>query len=269
MGGLPMQDIKVENIVFSYDKELVLENISMEIEAGDFVCLLGQSGCGKSTFLRLMAGLSEPDSGTIFVGDKLIQGASLDRGVVFQDYSLFPWLTTGKNIVLSLKQKFKDEGKKQLKERALYYLEKVGLDESTFNKYPNELSGGMRQRCAICRSFALDPPILLMDEPFGALDAVTRAKLQDMVLDLWSKDKVNRKTIFFVTHDVDEALLLATKIFVFGSSPSKIIYNHSFSKEEKVSRELLFENKKIIELRNKLIHILNKDIKEKIGYGGE
>lgn len=259
-----MQDIKVENIVFSYDKELVLENINMEIDAGDFVCLLGQSGCGKSTFLRLLAGLSEPDSGEIYVGSEIIRGASLERGVVFQDYSLFPWLTTGKNIVLSLKQKFKNESKKELKERALYYLEKVGLDKSTFNKYPSELSGGMRQRCAICRSFALDPPILLMDEPFGALDAVTRAKLQDMVLDLWNRDIEKRKTIFFVTHDVDEALLLSTKIFVFGSSPSKIIYRHSFDRNDKVDRESLFDNKETVELRNKLITILNEDINKKV-----
>ncbi len=259
-----MHDIKVENIVFSYDKDLVLENINMEIEAGDFVCLLGQSGCGKSTFLRLMAGLSEPDSGTILVGNKPLHGASLDRGVVFQDYSLFPWLTTGKNILLSLQQKFKEENKKELKNRALYYLKKVGLDESTFDKYPNELSGGMRQRCAICRSFALDPPILLMDEPFGALDAVTRAKLQDMILDLWRKDNERRKTILFVTHDVDEALFLATKIFVFGSSPGQIIYTHSFKDKEKFSHDTFFENKEIIELRNKLIHILNRDIEEKL-----
>lgn len=258
-----MHDIRVENIMFSYDKELVLENINMEIEAGDFVCLLGQSGCGKSTFLRLMAGLSDPDSGTILVGGEPINGASLDRGVVFQDYSLFPWLTTGKNIILSLQQKFKKESKKELKDRALYYLKKVGLDESTFDKYPNELSGGMRQRCAICRSFALDPPVLFMDEPFGALDAVTRAKLQDMILNLWSKDNENRKTILFVTHDVDEALFLATKIFVFGSNPSEIIYTHYFKDEEKVSHDVLFKNKETIELRNKLIQILNKDIGKK------
>lgn len=263
-----MHDIAVENIVFSYDKELILENIDMKIDAGDFVCLLGQSGCGKSTFLRLMAGLSEPDSGNILVGDKPIHGASLDRGVVFQDYSLFPWLTTGKNLILSLRQKFKSESKKELKRRAIYYLKKVGLDESVFDKYPNELSGGMRQRCAICRSFALDPPILLMDEPFGALDAVTRAKLQDMVLDLWRKDNERRKTILFVTHDVDEALLLATKIFVFGSSPSKIIYTHSFKDEEKADRDSLFNDKATLELRNKLIHIINKDIEEKMMFEG-
>jgi len=259
-----MYDILVENIRFSYNKDLVLEDINMKINSGDFVCLLGQSGCGKSTFLRLMAGLSEPDSGAILIDRQPLNGASLDRGVVFQDYSLFPWLTTGKNMILSLQQKFKKENKHQLKERILYYFKMVRLDESTFNKYPNELSGGMRQRAAICRAFALDPPILLMDEPFGALDAVTRANLQDMVLDLWRKDSKNRKTILFVTHDVDEALLLSTKIFVLGSNPGKIIYTHSFEEGEKISRDTLFENKDTIELRNKLIHILNKDIKEKL-----
>lgn len=258
-----MHDITVEKIMFSYDKELILEDINMEIEAGDFVCLLGQSGCGKSTFLRLMAGLSVPDKGSIFVGDKKIQGTSLDRGVVFQDYSLFPWLTTGKNIILSLRQKFKDESKKELKKRTFHYLEKVGLDESTFYKYPSELSGGMRQRCAICRSFALDPPILLMDEPFGALDEVTRRNLQNMVLDLWRKDKENRKTIFFVTHDVDEAILLSTKIYVFGSRPGRIIYQHNFDKDKIINNSSLFEKPETIALRNTLMNIINHDIKKK------
>lgn len=262
-----MHDIKVENVIFSYDENLILENINMDIKAGDFVCILGQSGCGKSTFIRLMAGLLEPDSGDIIIGDEKLCGASLERGVVFQDYSLFPWLTTGKNIVLSLQQRFKEENKKNLEDRAINFLKRVGLEESIFDKYPNELSGGMRQRAAICRSFALDPPILLMDEPFGALDAVTRARLQDMILDLWSKDKENRKTILFVTHDVDEALLLATKIFVLGSSPSKIIYTHSFT-EEKLSRDSLLKNEEIIQLRNKLIHIINEDIEKKLTEGG-
>lgn len=234
----------------------------MEIAAGDFVCLLGKSGCGKSTFLRLMAGLSHPNSGDIFVDENRIEEPSLDRGVVFQDYSLFPWLTTGKNILLSLQQKYTKEDKKKLKERALHYLREVGLNESTFNKYPSELSGGMRQRVAICRAFALDPPILLMDEPFGALDAVTRTRLQDLLLRLWSKEGEKRKTVIFVTHDVDEALLLATKIFVFGMTPSKIIYTHIF--REKLSRDALFKSRESIDLRDKLLDILNEDIEGKI-----
>lgn len=187
MPGMPiMPFINIRNIHFSYGEEKILDNIDMDIERGDFVCLLGQSGCGKSTFLRLLAGLAAPSSGSIVINGKVVTGASLDRGVVFQDYSLFPWFTSGKNIVLSMQQKFRDMTKQDLKERAMFFLKRVGLDESVYNKYPNELSGGMRQRCAICRSFALDPPILLMDEPFGALDAVTRAHLQNLILSLWN-----------------------------------------------------------------------------------
>jgi NitT/TauT family transport system ATP-binding protein len=264
MGGDSMHDIIVDNVHFAYDKDIILENINMEICSGDFVCLLGQSGCGKSTFLRLMAGLAEPASGAIYLDGQKLCGTSLDRGVVFQDYSLFPWFNTGKNITLALKQKYKDKSNKELKQIALDHLEEVGLDASVFDKLPNELSGGMKQRCAISRSFALDPPILLMDEPFGALDAVTRAKLQDMVLTLWKKDTTKRKTIIFVTHDVDEALLLATKIFVFGTKPSQIIYQHSFADTEKPTRDSLFDRKDILDLRNQLIQILHKDIKSKI-----
>lgn len=224
MPGMPiMPFINIRNIHFSYGEEKILDNIDMDIERGDFVCLLGQSGCGKSTFLRLLAGLAAPSSGSIVINGKVVTGASLDRGVVFQDYSLFPWFTSGKNIVLSMQQKFRDITKQDLKERAMFFLKRVGLDESVYNKYPNELSGGMRQRCAICRSFALDPPILLMDEPFGALDAVTRAHLQNLILSLWNQDSGTRKTIFFVTHDVEEALYLSTKIYVFGLKPSRVI----------------------------------------------
>ena len=259
-----MSFIEIRGVSFSYDKEKILDGIDMDIEEGDFVCLLGQSGCGKSTFLRLMAGLAAPECGSISVGGEKISGASLDRGVVFQDYSLFPWFSAGKNILLSLQQKFKDVPKEELKSRTLHYLREVGLDESVYDKYPNELSGGMRQRCAICRSFALNPPILLMDEPFGALDAVTRTRLQDMVLSLWKKDETSRKTILFVTHDVDEALFLASKIFVFGLRPSKIIYACDVQRGERFSRDDLYSDPQTVTLRQQLIHILNKDIESKL-----
>lgn len=255
-----MSAISIENICFSYENELILKDINMQIDAGDFVCLLGESGCGKSTFLRLMAGLARPGSGVIRVDGKPVEGAGLDRGVVFQDYSLFPWLSTGRNLTLSLRQKFKDKTRKELKDMALKWIRKVGLDDAVFKKYPFELSGGMRQRCAICRAFALDPPVLLMDEPFGALDAISRARLQRMVLDLWQKDQQNRKTIIFVTHDVDEALLLANKIFLFGSSPGGVIYQHSFKEGEKPHFDQLFDDPGIISLRNELMRALNKDI---------
>ena len=224
-----MKSIVVEGLSFSYenDTRLILQNISFTVQEGEFVCLLGQSGCGKSTFLRLLAGLEHPTEGRILMDGKPITGPGLDRGVVFQDYGLFPWMTAGENIVLALRKKLRKENpaitKKELKDRALRLLDSVGLPETVYNTLPKELSGGMKQRCAIARSFGIDPPVLLMDEPFGALDAVTRALLQDLVLELWAAHEP-KKTVFFVTHDVDEALLLANRIILLGQSPSHVIY---------------------------------------------
>ncbi len=206
-----------------------------------------------------MAGLAEPTSGSIHINDRPMIGAGLDRGVVFQDYSLFPWFSTGRNILLSLRRKFRDKSKKELRERTLHWFREVGLEESVYDKYPFELSGGMRQRCAICRAFALDPPIMLMDEPFGALDAITRGRLQQMILRLWRQDADKRKTILFVTHDVDEALLLAGRIFVFGSRPGRLIYAHDFSEGSKPPAEELFDDPETMRLRTKLLRVLNKD----------
>ena len=259
-----MSAISIENVAFAYDSEPVLQDLSVNIASGDFVCILGESGCGKSTLLRILAGLARPTQGRILIGDREITGAGMDRGVVFQDYSLFPWLTNGKNIVLALKERFPEKTKSELKKIVYEGLVNVGLEASVFDKYPFELSGGMRQRCAICRAFALDPPVLLMDEPFGALDAITRVKLQRLILSLWQKDESNRKTIIFVTHDVDEALLLANKILLFGSSPSGIIYTHSFAKDSKPPLDDMFEEHSILALRNELIRNLNKDIMKRV-----
>lgn len=261
-----MLDVAVNDLSFSYDKDLILSGIDMKVESGSFVCILGQSGCGKSTLLRLLAGLESPSSGEVIVNNELVVGASLQRGVVFQDYGLFPWMSVGENIMIALKKKFKAMSKDERKEEALRRMKDVGLSESNFNKLPKELSGGMKQRCAIARSFSIDPPILLMDEPFGALDAVTRAKLQDLVLDLWKKETEHRKTIFFVTHDVDEALLLATDIFVLGQSPSKVIYNYSFQNKS-INRDNLYDNPEAIKLRNDLIKVIHNEIKIKTNEG--
>ena len=261
-----MHSIEVRNLSFAYDKECVLNHVNLNIDSGDFVCLLGKSGCGKSTLLRLLAGLSKPLEGEITINGEPVTGASLDRSVVFQDYSLFPWFTTGKNITLSLAQKYKDMSRSELKTKAIQFLKAVGLDETVFYKYPHELSGGMRQRCATCRSFALNPPVLLMDEPFGALDAVTRAKLQDMAHELWQNDASDRgcrKTVVFVTHDVDEALRLATKIFILGSSPSEIIYSCEIE-QKGLGRQKIFENEDMVALRNKLIYEINRDIEVRL-----
>ncbi|MHC1711238.1 MAG: ABC transporter ATP-binding protein [Solidesulfovibrio sp.] len=250
----------VENLCFAYDSALILGDISMDVEAGSFVCLLGQSGCGKSTLLRLLAGLEKPRSGQLSVDGQPITGPGLERGVVFQDYGLFPWMSAGDNITIALKQKFKSMSSAERREQAMNRLLDVELDASCYDKFPRELSGGMRQRCAIARAFGIDPPILLMDEPFAALDAVTRAKLQDLVVDLWQKESEQRKTIFFVTHDVDEALFLATDIYILGQSPSKIIYKHSFGRDKRMDRSTMYKNAQIVELRNDLIRIINEEI---------
>lgn len=264
-----MGNIKVENVTFSYNKEeTILKDLSLGIEQGDFVCILGESGCGKSTLLRLLAGLNFPASGSVLIEDKVITGPGLDRGVVFQDYSLYPWMTTGKNILISLQQRFPEKSKAELKSEIMSFLRQVGLEDSVYNKYPNELSGGMRQRCAICRAFALDPPILLMDEPFGALDAVTRFRLQDVVKTMWhgsgTKEEGKGKSVVFVTHDVDEAMYLATKIYVLGMKPSKVIYSYEFTdKDKNKNRQELFCQSEYQVLREKLMSVLNNDIEER------
>lgn len=258
-----MLDVSMNNLQFGYDKELVLSGVDYKVKAGDFVCLLGQSGCGKSTLLRLIGGLEKSSPQELLVGGRPVDGPSLDRAMVFQDYGLFPWMTAGDNIDIALKQKYRDWDKHQRKAKALEWVRNLGLDEDLYDKYPMNLSGGQRQRFATARAFALDAPLLLMDEPFGALDAVTKALLQDTVLELWENGKENRKTIFFVTHSVEEALLLATDILVLGQAPSKIIYTHSFTEATKPRRETLFTDPAILDLRNHLTKIINDEINER------
>lgn len=258
-----MLEVLMKDLQFAYDRDLVLGGIDYQAKAGDFVCLLGQSGCGKSTLLRLIAGLEASDARQLQIGGEPVTGTSLDRAMVFQDYGLFPWMSAGENICIALKQKYKDWDKNKRKEIALKWMQKLGLTEDLYEKLPMNLSGGQRQRVATARAFALDAPLLLMDEPFGALDAVTKALLQDTVLELWKEGKEKRKTIFFVTHSVDEALLLATDIVVLGQAPSKIIYTYSFNEQNKPNRDTLFTDPEIWELRNHLTKIINDEIVEK------
>ncbi len=260
-----MRETVIKDLSFSYPgtDKLVLKDINMDVAEGEFVSILGQSGCGKSTLLRLLAGLEKQTSGEIIIDGKPFSGPSLSRGVVFQDYGLFPWMTAGENIMLALRQRFPERDKKELREVAVNMLQSVGLDKGVYNKLPKELSGGMKQRCAIARAFGIDPPILLMDEPFGALDAVTRARLQDMVLELWRKQEP-KKTVFFVTHDVDEAILLSTKIFVLGQSPSNVIFRCDIPSDGRPTRETQFEDLKFLNLRNTLIRYINQDVASRI-----
>ena len=258
-----MLEVNVNHLKFAYDKELVLGDVNLHADAGDFICLVGQSGCGKSTLLRLIAGLEKSDPEQLQVGGKPVLAPSLERTMVFQDYGLFPWMTASGNIDLALKQKFPETTKDDRKETILKWMGKLGLDESLYSKLPMELSGGQRQRFAVARAFALDAPLMLMDEPFGALDAVTAALLQDTVLDLWNQEGDKRKTVFFVTHSVDEAMLLATDIVVLGQSPSKVIYNYSFKGKKKPKREDMFTDPEMMDLRNTLFRIIDEEIQTK------
>ena len=260
-----MLDVEIKDLKFAYPDQpdkMVLGGVDYKIDRGDFVCLLGQSGCGKSTLLRLIAGLEKSSPDELIVEGSPVTGTSLDRAMVFQDYGLFPWMTAGENIGIALKQKYKDWDKAKRRQVALEWMDNLGLDEELYDKLPANLSGGQRQRFATARAFALDAPLLLMDEPFGALDAVTKALLQDTVLDLWRKEE-NRKTIVFITHCVDEALILATDIVQLGQAPSKVIHTHHFTEEDKPTRENLFTDPKVNDLRTLLTKIIDDEIQEK------
>ncbi|SDH76116.1 NitT/TauT family transport system ATP-binding protein [Sinosporangium album] len=193
-----------------------LRGIDLDVRAGEFVTLVGPSGCGKSTLLDLLAGLTAPSDGEILLDGVPVDGPGLDRGVVFQQYALFPWRTALANIAFGLEAK--SVPRRERHERARHYLDLVGL--SGFGeRYPHELSGGMRQRVAIARSLAFDPDVLLMDEPFAALDAQTRESLQEELLGIWQK---TGKTVVFITHGIDEAVYLGQRVAVMTSRPGRI-----------------------------------------------
>jgi NitT/TauT family transport system ATP-binding protein len=193
-----------------------LRGIDMSCADGEFVCLLGVSGCGKSTLLQLIAGLEKPTSGQIVVNGRELDGPSRDTSIVFQDHGLFPWMTVQRNAEFNLKARGMSAAERR--ERAREFLEMVGLTGFA-DRYPHELSGGMRQRVGIARALTTRPKALLMDEPFGALDAETRANLQEELLRIWARQ---RTTVVFVTHGIDEAVVLADRVIVFSPRPGRI-----------------------------------------------
>jgi NitT/TauT family transport system ATP-binding protein len=194
-----------------------LDNVSLEIATNEFVSMVGPSGCGKSTMLNIAAGLDTPSSGDVLVGGKPVSGPSPERGVIFQQYALFPWLTVRKNVEFGLSiQKLSASQRREISDR---YLKAVGLADFA-DMLPKTLSGGMKQRCAVARAYAVQPEVLLMDEPFGALDALTRVQLQDQLLATWSQEQ---RTVLFITHDVDEAVYLSDRVVVMGARPGRII----------------------------------------------
>ena len=207
----------VNKIFASAEREVVaLKDIQLDIPQGQFVCLLGPSGCGKSTLLNAIAGFSLPSSGSITADGKTVTGPGPDRGMVFQEYALFPWMTVEKNIAFGLE--IKGVAAEKIQDTVTSLLAKLGLTDFS-NRYPKDLSGGMRQRVAIARILALDSPIMLMDEPFGALDALTRRNLQDELLRIWAE---LGKTVIFVTHSIEEAIYLADRIVVMTYRPGTV-----------------------------------------------
>lgn len=212
--------VKIEHVgkVFPVkDGEVVaLSDVSLDIRENEFICVVGPSGCGKSTLLNIIAGLYEPTSGRVYVDGHEVDGPGPERGVVFQQYGLFPWLTVRENIEFGLK--LQKKGQAEVQALSTKYLDLVELTAFA-NSYPKQLSGGMKQRVAIARAYAVNPQVLLMDEPFGALDAQSRTQLQTELLETWEKEQ---KTCFFITHDVDEAIILAQRVIIMSARPGRI-----------------------------------------------
>jgi NitT/TauT family transport system ATP-binding protein len=216
-----MSILTVSNLNKAFPKELekdllAVKDLSIDVELGEFVCILGPSGCGKTTILRMIAGLEEPTSGQIIVDNNIVKGPGQDRGMVFQEFALFPWRTVRKNIEFGLEIKgIPADERNKISDT---YIDLVGL-RGFENAHPYELSGGMKQRVGIARALASNPAILLMDEPFGALDAQTRNQMQKELLRIWSETK---KTVIFITHSVDEAVFLSDRVIVLTSRPGRV-----------------------------------------------
>lgn len=233
----------------------VVKNFNLQVRKGEFIALIGHSGCGKSTVLSMIAGLADITEGGIVLAGKEIVGAGPDRGVVFQSPCLLPWLTAFDNVMLGVNQAYYTAGRHERRQIAEYYLALVGLGES-MHKRASELSQGMRQRCGIARAFALSPKMLLLDEPFGMLDNLTKMELQDVLLDLWQRDQ---KTALIVTHDVDEALYLADRIVMMTDGPEATvgdIFEVNFPRPR--NRKALLEDLVYYQAREFLIHFLNE-----------
>jgi nitrate/nitrite transport system ATP-binding protein len=216
--------LSIETVGMEFDTKRgrfeALRDVNLNIDQGEFVSLIGHSGCGKSTLLNMIAGLLYPTSGVVLLSNREVKGAGTDRAVVFQNHSLLPWLTCFENVYLAVERVFAEtESKAQMKERTHAALKLVGLTPAE-HKHPNEISGGMKQRVGIARAISMQPKVLLLDEPFGALDALTRAKLQDELMGIVAELK---STVVMVTHDVDEAVLLSDRIVMMTNGPAATI----------------------------------------------
>lgn len=241
----------------------VFENASFGVEEGEFVVILGHSGCGKSTIMNILAGLAEPTSGVVKMDGYEVSGPSLDRGVVFQNYSLLPWLSTLKNVTFGVAARHPEWSKAQVIEHSTKYLEMVGLSGDVIHRKPSQLSGGMRQRVSIARAFANHPKLLLLDEPFGALDALTRGTIQDELLKIWSG---TNQTVFMITHDIDESILLADRILLMTNGPfARVAESVDITIPRPRSRTEIIEHPNYYAIRNHLVQFLGNRSRELAG----
>ena len=250
--------LEVRQLTFGYGAEPVLQDIDLTIERGQLVSLLGPSGSGKSTLLRLAAGLEAPTRGLVRWQGESVEAPSLRRAIVFQDYALFPWMSLRRNVELAVEKASPGLRRAERRCVAEEYLALVGLADSA-SKHPGELSGGMRQRGAIARTLALGSDLLLLDEPFGALDPVNRARLQDLLLEIWARSSP-RKTVLLVTHDVDEALLLGGRVIVLGSAPGRVIADLEVPFAYPRSRRALFESPEYARLEERIAALYRHDV---------
>ncbi|WP_179380740.1 ABC transporter ATP-binding protein [Jannaschia marina] len=265
---MPSPYLSIENLTQRYPdgqggEMTVFENASFGVEKGEFVVILGHSGCGKSTIMNILAGLAAPTSGVVKMDGFAVSGPSLDRGVVFQNYSLLPWLSALRNVTFGVAARHRDWTKAQVIEESRKYLAMVGLEGDTIHRKPSQLSGGMRQRVSIARAFANHPKLLLLDEPFGALDALTRGTIQDELLKIWSGTE---QTVFMITHDIDEAILLADRILLMSNGPfARVAESVEITIPRPRNRTDIVEHPNYYPIRNHLVQFLGQRSREMAG----
>lgn len=252
-----MAYIELRNVSKSYgtgkNKTQVLSNVNLKIEEGEFVAIVGFTGSGKTTLINLISGLLMPDEGEVLFKGKPVTGPSHERGVIFQNYSLLPWLNVGSNVGMAVKEAFKKFTRKQRKKRVEEYVEMVNLSPA-IGKLPKELSGGMRQRVSVSRALSMSPEVILMDEPLSALDALTRGNLQKEILNIWNKDK---KTALLITNDVDEGILMADRIISLKPGPKATLGpEYKINLDRPRDKTALNHNEEYKKLRNGIIEYL-------------
>ena len=245
--------LQIEDLGKTYGDTAVFEHVHFGIERGEFACVIGHSGCGKTTILNILAGLDSASAGNVFMDEREVAGPSLERGVVFQGHALMPWLSVLQNVTFAVKSRWPQWPRIKINAHAMRYIEMVGLKDFA-SKKPSQLSGGMKQRVGIARAFAIEPKMLLLDEPFGALDALTRGVIQDELLRICQE---THQTVFMITHDVDEAILLADKIILMSNGPrariAEIVQN-TMPRER--TRTDMHHDPQFYKIRNHLVDFL-------------